>query len=197
MLNKNKIIAITGGIGSGKSTVCNILKELGYPVLSADEVYKNLIKNSDFVKKIYHALNIPYKNGEVFSREKVSNKVFNNKEMLEILNKTTHPNIMNELLRESNKFKGIVFNEVPLLFESGLQNYYSDIIVVIRPLVDRIESVKKRDGLFEEDIKKIIKNQFNYENLSQNNHTIINNDKDFKSLKEKVIGVISEIQKNF
>ncbi len=196
MQNSNRIIAITGGIGSGKSAVCKILKDLGFPVLSADEIYKNLIKNSDFVKKIYHALNIPYKNGEVFSREKVSNKVFNNKEMLEILNKTTHPIIMQEMFNKSKEYGGFVFNEVPLLFESGFENYYDNIIIVIRPLKDRIQSVLNRDGLSESEINKIIKNQFNYENLSQNNHTIITNDKDLTSLKEKVIEVISEIQKN-
>ena len=192
---KNRIIAITGGIGSGKSKVCEIIKNLGYNVLSADEIYKNLIKDDKIVEKIYNSLNIPYTLGEVFDNKKVSKIVFESKDKLKILNDITHPLIMQEIFRKSKELGGVVFNEIPLLFESGLEKYYSDIIVVVRPLEKRIESVKLRSNLSKEEIVKIINNQFDYENLQKNKHTIINNDKDLLSLNKEVIGAISEFIK--
>ena len=84
----DKIIAITGGIGSGKSTVSQIIKELGYKVFSADEVYGELLKDEKFVKNIYKTLEIET-DSLVYDRDLVSSKVFNNKEMLEKLNSAT------------------------------------------------------------------------------------------------------------
>ena len=74
----NKIIAITGGIGSGKSTVSKIIKDLGYKVYSADEIYKELIKDKNFVKEIYKALDIKT-DDFIFDKNLISSRVFKNK----------------------------------------------------------------------------------------------------------------------
>ncbi len=190
----SKLIAITGGIGSGKSTVSKIIKDLGYPVFSADEVYKNLIKEKAFVKKIYDALGIESQDYS-FNKELISSKVFNDKSLVKKLNDTTHPAVIGELIRLSKESGGIVFNEVPLLFESNFENLYDKVIIVTRNLKDRVLAVASRDGLSEKEVLLRVNNQINYENINNNAHTLISNDKSLEELTNKVKAVIDSIVK--
>ena len=80
---RTKRIAITGGIGVGKSTACDIISKMGYKVVSADETYKELLADKNFVKKINELLDIK---SEVFDKNAVSQAVFNDREKLKTLN---------------------------------------------------------------------------------------------------------------
>ena len=191
-----KIYAITGGIGSGKSLVSEIIKGLGYTVFSADVVYANLLKTGDFSRQIYDVLNLNYDSEKGFDRKEVSAVVFNNESKLKLLNEFTHNKVMNELVRLSKNETGIVFHEVPLLHENGFESRYDGVIVIYRNLEDRISSVISRDGLSKEEVLKRIKNQFDYENNDISAHTIIVNDGVKDNLTDKVKAVISEIEKN-
>ncbi len=190
----NRIYAITGGIGSGKSTVSKIIKDSGFEVFSADEVYKELLLSKDFVKSIYDALSIKT-DDYVFDTKLVSSKVFNDKKLLKKLNETTHPIIMQKLIEKSKKIDGVCFNEVPLLFESGYENLYSGVIVVKRDVALREKDVIKRDNITKEEFTKRLNSQFNYKNLDEKLHTVITNDGDFKELELKVKAVLGEIIK--
>jgi dephospho-CoA kinase len=190
----DKIIAITGGIGSGKSSVSKIIKSLGYKVFSADEVYASLILNKDFVLSIYNALGIKTAS-EDFDRKLVAEKVFNDSEKLKILNDITHPAVMKKLLELSKSCKGVVFNEVPLLFESGYESAYDNIIVVKRSLGDRVKSVSLRDNLDESEVLLRINNQFDYENNLNIEHTLIVNDGSLSELESKVKVAIEKVIK--
>ena len=88
-----KKIAITGGIGSGKSLVLECIKEWGYPVFSCDEIYKELLQTKEFSQKITAAFPTCVKD-EKIDRKELANIVCNNKEQLELLNKISHPIIM-------------------------------------------------------------------------------------------------------
>ena len=191
-----KIYAITGGIGSGKSTVCKIIENMGYTVFSADKVYKELLKCPTFVQKIYTALKIDCNDFNNFNSKIVSEKVFNNKELLKVLNSVTHPEVMKVLISKSKEIDGVCFNEVPLLFESGYQDLYDGVIVVKRDINLRKQDVLKRDNITEEEFNKRVNNQFNYENISNITHTVITNDNDLEDLSLKVRAVVSEIIKN-
>lgn len=190
----DKIIAITGGIGSGKSTVSQIIKELGYKVFSADEVYTELLKDEKFVKNIYKTLEIET-DSLVYDRDLVSSKVFNNKEMLEKLNSATHPHIMFKMLTQSKNESGIVFNEVPLLFEAGYEKLYDNVIIVSRNLDSRVDAVSKRDNLSKEKVLLRINNQIDYAKIESNAHTLIVNDGSLEELTIKVKAVIDSIAK--
>ena len=192
----NKIYAITGGIGSGKSLVIQYLKSKGYITYGADEIYDALLNDDNFVYEIYKLLEIPYKTGEKFDRELVSKIVFNDKEKLKLLNAFTHEKIMSKMIVLSKTHNGIVFNEVPLLFESGYENLYDDVIVVVRDKTERINAVIKRDGKSKHQVENIIKNQFDYDKISQKKHILIVNDGDIKSLYTKVDEILSEIENN-
>ncbi len=190
-----KLIAITGGIGSGKSTVSKIIKGLGYTVFSADEIYSKLILDKSFVKSIYELLDIKTEN-YVFDKKLVGEKVFSSKELLKKLNDFTHPIIMEKMISLSKETRGIVFNEVPLLFESGFENLYDNIIVVERNLENRVSSVMARDNVTKEEVLLKVKNQVNYENYINNAHTLINNDGNLSELSKKVKEVVSGIIEN-
>lgn len=191
-----KVYAITGGIGSGKSTVSAIIKDMGYEVFSADETYANLIKNHNFSREIYQKLGLTYNENVGFERSVVSSVVFADSKKLKILNEFTHNKVMIELKRLTDKKTGIVFHEVPLLFENGYEILYDGVIVVYRNKNERIKSVISRDGLTKEEVEKRIKNQYDYENNSINAHTVIVNDGDLNNLKSEVKAVIDRIEKN-
>ena len=190
-----KIYAITGGIGSGKSTVCEIIEKLGYTVFSADKVYKELLKCPTFVEKIYKALAIDSTDFNNFNGKLVAEKVFDNKELLCKLNAVTHPEIMRVMLEKSKAVNGVCFNEVPLLFESGYENLYDGVIVVKRDFDLRKQDVIKRDNITEIEFNKRVNNQYDYEKLPKITHTVITNDGTIEKLTEMVKAVLVEICK--
>ncbi len=188
-------VAITGGIGSGKSAVCNLIKELGYVVFSADEVYKELLCNDEFFNGVLDSVGVKFKGDKNQSLKEVSSIVFLNKDLLQALNNYTHPKIMQKLFELNSKQSGVVFNEVPLLFEGGYENLYDEVIVVFRDKQKRIESVIKRSNLTSVEVEERIKNQFNYEKILNSKHTIIYNDGTAIDLAKNVKAIIDGIFK--
>ena len=183
-----KIIAVTGGIGAGKSTVANILKNSGYKVFGADETYKKLLKNGDFKRKIYNAIGLEYKGR--FIKKQVADAVFGNPDKLKALNDATHSEIMRVMLEKSKKAAlnsgGLVFNEVPLLFEGGFESLYDGVIVVVRNKEARIAAALARDKTDEKRVLARINNQIDYEKKDLTAYTLIENDGDLSSLSKKV-----------
>lgn len=191
-MRNNVKIAVTGGIGSGKSTVCEIIKDLGYPVISCDEIYKTLLNHPKFLEKI--AAEFGYgviKNGEL-NRTKLSSIVFANEEKLKKLNDITHPDIMKKLFTQCKKHK-ICFCEVPLLFESGNEKNFDEVIVVLRSFDKRISSVMKKDKSSIEAVKNRIKSQFDYDNSEFAQYYVIHNDDNKMILCDKVNKALQDI----
>lgn len=192
-MQNNVKIAVTGGIGSGKSTVCKIIKDFGYPVISCDEIYKTILEDTKFLQKLAEEFgNEIIKDGKL-DKPKLSSIVFSDKDKLKKLNEITHPEIMKELFAQASQFK-LCFCEVPLLFESGYENDFDRVIVVLRNLDERISSVVKRDNLSVEVVKNRIKSQFNYENLDIAQYYFIHNGGNLNALRDKTYEVVQKIQ---
>lgn len=191
-------IAITGGIASGKTTVSSIIKRFGYLVYSADEIYADLLKMPDVVIKCSEIVGVePINNGGslVFDREKARNIVFENEEIRLRLNDYTHELVykrIDEIYIKCEDCKPVFF-EVPLLFESGRENDFDRVIVILRAIDDRIKAIQKRDNRTIEDSEKIIKSQIDYNKLEADKHTIIYNDGDIISLEKKVWDIIESL----
>lgn len=184
-----KKIAVTGGIGSGKSTLMRAFAKLGAPCLGADEIYSELLRNGDFVQKISKDVGVaPLNDGGVLRLDKkaVAEKVFSDKNALKKLNDLTHGEIMKTLLDCADTYDGVVFCEVPLLYEEGYEKLFDGVIVVFRDENARIKSIAERDGREEKQAAEIIKNQFDYSKIKKDGHTIfVENDGDEELLYEK------------
>ena len=157
-----KKIAITGGIGSGKSYVATYIKTLGYPVFSCDEIYKDLCQSSSYIEKVQTQFPEVVSNNQI-DKKKLSQIVFSNKTRLEKLNRLSHPLIMEKLHQEMDNEKGdLVFAEVPLLFEGGYEKDFCETIYVKRNLKDRIQGIIQRDKIGESEAIARIHNQIDF-----------------------------------
>ena len=186
-----KMIALTGGIGSGKSQALNFLQDAGYKTLSCDSVTSELYEQDKIkckLKKLFPTA-ISGEKHLVIDRKAISQVVFADKLQLEKLTALITPLVLKEVKSRAKKLGGVVFVEVPLLFERGYQKHFDAVIVIMRELKSRIESVKTRSNLSEDEIVARINNQFDYEKEDLSDYIIIKNDGNLISLKEKVLGV--------
>ena len=158
-----KKIAITGGIGSGKSTVLLLLKNMGYPVFSCDEINKGLLQDENYVKEVGSLFPKVVQNG-VIDKSALAQVVFSNEENRAKLNSIAHPTIMKTLFESMQNCGGNVsFAEVPLLFEGGYANQFDEIIIVMRSFEKRITSVSERDGTDKKSVLNRMQAQLDYE----------------------------------
>lgn len=191
-----KLIAVTGGIGSGKSTVTEIISSLNFPTISCDAITQQLYKKQSVLRKIKKIIPSGVV-GKLFlkpDKQRIAQVIFNDKlkyaEFTEFLTILT----LEKTLKLSKKFDGLVFVEVPLLFEFNATKYFDDVIVVTRELSARIESVKTRSKLSTEQIEERIKSQFDYENSDLSTYKIIPNNSTIKELKQKTLEIIEQIK---
>ncbi len=165
-LNKAKI-AITGGIGSGKSQAAKFIKALGFSVFSCDEIYKNVILSREYIEQVEKAFPESVVNKQI-DRKILADIVFNDAQRRQTLNNIAHPLIMERLFRDMDDAPmELVFAEVPLLFEGNYHELFDFVIVIERDIAKRIESVKTRDGLSDEQILNRIQSQFDYSKIKE------------------------------
>ncbi|MBQ8657640.1 MAG: dephospho-CoA kinase [Clostridia bacterium] len=182
-------IAITGGIGSGKSLVGEIIKEKGYPVFSCDEIYNELIKEKEYIEKLKRLFPITVKGGKI-DKKALSDTVFSDDAALAKLNQLAHPMIMERLHKQMHNVDSQkVFAEVPLLFEGNYQSEFDKVIVVTRPLSDRIKAVCLRDGVSEREVENRMAKQYDYDQSLDElieNYIILKNCGDISALRVAV-----------
>ena len=156
-----KIIGLTGGIGSGKSTVANMFEKLGVPIYISDEKARFLMENSDVIKKrIVKLFGVNAYHDNSLNRSFIASKVFNNSILLSKLNAIVHPEVKIDFEYWLSKQKSVyVIKEVAILFETNSQSNFDYIISVVAPLKDRVKRIIKRGRQSESDILSIIKNQ--------------------------------------
>lgn len=191
-------VGITGGIGSGKTTVCKIFESLGVPVYYADDRAKKLMTADKVLKTgIINLLGEEsyYKNGRL-NRKYIGYKVFKNKSLLKKLNKLVHPAVLKDGEIWFNKQKGMMaLKEAALLIESGSYKSLDKLIVVTAPEKIRIQRVMERDNLSEEAVKQKIKSQLNEaEFLKHADYRILNDGK--KLLIPQVRKIYNAIKKS-
>ena len=182
------MIAVTGGIGSGKSTVMSAIKEKGYFTLSCDLVASELYGKISVRRKLKKLFPSAV-SGRIFlkaDKKKISDIVFNDKSALKRLNALMHPLIMKEIFARAKKSgERFVYVEVPLLFESSWQDYFDKVLIVMRDDEERIKSVMSRSTLTREEVLVRISNQTDYLKLDKSSYEVILNDGTESVLKKK------------
>ncbi len=185
---KLKKIAITGGVASGKSTVCQLFQKLGAYVVSADEIAHELLDpNTDLGRQILNKLGKDIlQNGEI-SRRLVAEKVFRDPKCLHELEQILHPEILKRIEREyesaclARRYASFIV-EIPLLFEIGAEKYYDVVIAVI---ADEKIAKKRFCGTVEE-FKRRMNRQLTPEEKVIKAHFIIKNNGSLDDLKIQV-----------
>jgi dephospho-CoA kinase len=179
-------IGLTGGIGSGKSTVAKIFASLGIPIYYADEENKRLMNEDESVKSaiLQHFGADSYKEGKL-DRRYIASQVFGNKEKLELLNSITHPAVIRhaeqwmkqkeELYRDTVPY---VIKEAALIFESGSDKDLDLVIGVWSPQPLRIRRVMLRDNVSDEEVLRRMEGQMDEDEKMQRCDFIINNDEE-------------------
>jgi len=185
-----KIIGLTGGIGSGKSTVLELFKILGVKTYSADESAKKLVNTDPYLINLIKSSfgeNI-YDKGQLNSK-KLSDIVFKDKEKLKLLNSIIHPAVAKDfkLFLNSNNEDYIV-KEAAIIFETKSENNYDKIILIQSPLEIRIERVINRDNISREEVMKRINNQLD-ENLIIDKCDYVISNENKEDLKDKVLSI--------
>ena len=174
-----KIIGLTGGIGSGKSTVANMFKELGVPVYNSDERAKYLMNTSlDIKRQLIKLLGEEAYKGDKLNRSFIAEKVFSNTNLLAKLNGIVHPIVRNDFIDWTKKQDySYVIQETALLFENKAQDLYDSIILVTAPKETRIIRVVDRDKSSREQVIARMKNQLDDKTkLNLSNYVIENID---------------------
>lgn len=156
------LVGLTGGIGSGKTTVANFFKEFGIPVYIADTEAKALMNRSKVIKRKLIALfgENAYQDGKL-NREYLSQKIFNDKDLLQKMNAIVHPKVASHFKRWVKKQDApYVISEAAILFENGSYKNYNYIITVTAPEHVRLKRVMSRDNSSEKKVKSVMGNQW-------------------------------------
>ncbi len=189
-MTQSKRIAVTGGIGSGKSTVLGLLKKHGYPVFSCDEIYDALWEETGFSSELAARFPAAVFGGRL-DRAALAKIVFSDSGARNALNAFTHPLIMERLLA-SMEGHPLSFAEVPLLFEGNYQSLFDGVIVVMREKAARIAAVQARSGLEKEEILVRMESQFGYDTLP-GGCTVLPNDGPISGLEERLLRIVREL----
>ena len=194
-----KHIGLTGGIGSGKTTVSKILVKNGIPVYDSDSNAKLIMNSSNQIKKliINHFGKLSYTNNKL-NNKYISKIIFNNPVEMNKINSLIHPFIHDNFNKWKNNFssKYVIF-ESAIIFETGSYEKFDFNIIVLSDLKKRIKRVKERDFLSEDDVLSRIKSQWIDEKKIRFADYVIKNNKSFKFLENNVLMVIDSLNKKF
>ena len=193
------VIGLTGGIGTGKSTISQILREKKFPVIDLDVISHEVIKFPKVIKKIVenfgkeileNSSNFENKNNEIqVSREKLGKIIFENREKRLLLNSIMHPEILRVMREQVSKYKKnnkIVFVEIQLLFEVQWEKEFDYILLVSAKKSTQIRRILERDNRSENDALNIINSQMSLEEKRKRSDFVIENDGNIEGLKEKI-----------
>jgi dephospho-CoA kinase len=190
-----KTIGLTGGMGSGKSTIAKIFICLGVPVFNADEQAKLLYRDQTIKEKVISLLGKEsfFENGEL-NRKFVASAVFSDDEKLRKLNAIIHPAVAQKFQQWEKIHQASVYGlkEAAIFFESGLNESIDRVIVVTAPELLRIQRVKNRDAISEDEVLSRIKHQWPEEKLLAKATFVISNDES-KLTVPQIISIHEEI----
>ena len=179
------VIGLTGGIGTGKSTVSRKLREKGYPVIDLDIISREVITYPEVIDELVRNFGneILEEQNEIsgkksISRNKLRQTVFKEEKKVSVLNSIMHPPIVEEMRRQVENLKKnykTVFVEVQLLFEVKLEKEFDMTVLVYADRKTQIERVLKRDGRSEGEVQEIINAQMSMDEKRKLSNYIIEN----------------------
>jgi dephospho-CoA kinase len=195
-----KVVGVTGGIGSGQSSVCQILSKLGCKVIDVDKKAKQIIsKDRSLQKELIKTFGneIFYKDGQL-NRRLLASIAFQDEEKTQKLNRLVHPRMVSEVIEEmenarfSQKYPLIVI-DAALVYEISIEQMFDSIIVVYTSLKNRIDRVMKRDGLTKDEILARVRRQIPLEEKKKWAEYVVDNDGSLEDLEKQTRKIFEEI----
>jgi dephospho-coA kinase len=181
-------VAVTGGIGAGKSEFMRAVKELGIRTYSADEINAELLRDKRYIEKLSEAFPLAVKDGKV-DKSVLREEVFSDEKKRKTLNALAHP----EIRRKIEEITGDAVIEVPLLFESGMTDLFDRVIVVTAGEDVRINRIVSTRNISKDLAKNIIKNQTTDDERLKRADYVAINDGTRKDLYEQAKNIIKRI----
>lgn len=189
-----KLIGITGGIGSGKSTIAKVFMSMGYPVYNSDLRAKQLLETDyELIQAIQeHFGEDSYHSGRL-DRRKMASVVFSNPEKLTQLNSLVHPAVEKDFVNwVKSKNTPFILKEAAILFETGSYKSLDQTILVTAPVETRIKRVMKRDLVSKQEVEARMNNQWSEEEKLNLAHFVIDNS-GTKLVIPQILSIISDI----
>lgn len=190
-----KVLGVTGGLGSGKTTVCKIFKTLGVPYFSSDEVSKSILFSINVQKEVVNLFgDIVIKNG-LLDRKKLARLIFSDEAALESLNQLLHPKVAYAFNKWKDKQQGsFVIKEAAILFESGAYKSCDYVLNIYCSEKERIKRVLFRDDRSESEIKAIMSRQWT--DLQRKEKSDFYIDNEVEKLIPQVKAIFDKLSKN-
>ena len=189
-----KIVGLTGGIGSGKSTVLKQFEDLGINTYSADKAAKKLINSDeDLIESIKSLFGDNIYDNNILDTIKLSKIVFQDSHKLESLNSIVHPAVAKDFKSFiKTNYGDYIVKEVAIIFETNTEDNYDKIILVRASIEDRIKRVVLRDNITKDDVIRRVNNQIDDSTIIDKCDYIIDNN-NLIELKEKVINIHKDL----
>lgn len=189
---EKKVIAVTGGIGSGKSTVCRLLEKKGFRVVDCDALSRRAAERSDTLEEIVRVFGERFVDGGKLNRRALALEVFSDSEKTDKLNKIFHKRIFGLLEEEIAKQNGTVFVEIQLLPDDKIR-LFDGVWLVTASEETRIKRAMARDGRSEEQVRSIIRRQNAFCGRRRENAEILVNDGDAATLEKAVENLLKKV----
>ena len=188
-------IVITGTIASGKSTLCKLLEEKGFVVISADEVNRALLVPK---AKNYEVIKSSGDFNDAFINDSLDKKIlakiiFSNKEKLKKLNKLTHRNILDEIEKQINQLdRKVVFVEIPLFFQMEEKFDADEVWLVVADYQIQLQRLSKRDGIDIDYAKTKIESQNDLTTMKENSDVVFDNSTSIENLRKELENILRQ-----
>lgn len=190
-----KVVGLTGGIGSGKTTAAKMFEDLGIPLYIADDRAKALMHSSQDIRKALQLLfgDKAYQDGKL-NRPFIASKIFGDEKLLKQMNAIVHPVVALDFKQWlSEQTSNYVIKEAAIIFENQQQNQYDYIITVTAPVEERILRVIKRDDSSRDKVLSIMNNQWSDEDKIKHSDFVIVN-QDIEDTKQQVLRIHNTLQ---
>ncbi|MEJ5229749.1 MAG: dephospho-CoA kinase [Pseudothermotoga sp.] len=185
------VIGLTGKIGSGKSSAAEIFKELGAHVIDVDRIGHEVLQLKEVKNSLREIFGDEIFEGSEINRKKLASRVFSNSSELELLEKIVHPLMRKHVKKQIDLLEGLIVIDAAILHRLGLDELCDFVVTIVAPREKIIQRLRDK-GLSEEEIDRRLSAQ---QDISSRG-TVIENDSDFASLREKIKNFYTRVIKS-